>query len=80
MWIVLSHESIVFNCIFFPYILIHTKPCGAGRDGGLAWQGLTSPEVLGATIFAALVPGTVAHLAQAVGQRTVPPSEAQVYS
>lgn len=50
-----------------------------GRDGGLAWQGLTSPEVLGATIFAALVPGTVAHLAQAVGQRTVPPSEAQVY-
>ncbi|KAG0594713.1 hypothetical protein M758_UG102300 [Ceratodon purpureus] len=50
-----------------------------GRDGGLAWQGLTSPEVLGATIFAALVPGTLAHLAQAVGQKTIPPSEAQVY-
>lgn len=51
---------------------------GAGRDGGLAWQGLASPEVVSVTIFAALVPGTLAHLAQAVGQKTIPPSEAQV--
>lgn len=51
----------------------------AGRDGGLAWQGLASPEVAGATIFAAFAPGTLAHLAQAVGQKTIPPSEAQVY-
>lgn len=50
-----------------------------GRDGGLAWQGLASPEVVSVTIFAALVPGTLAHLAQAVGQKTIPPSEAQVY-
>lgn len=34
---------------------------------------------MGATIFAALVPGTLAHLAQAVGQKTIAPSEAQVH-
>lgn len=74
-------RSSVCNCLLSVGLLMDgiNIMWAAGRDGGLAWQGLASPEVLGATIFAALVPGTLAHLAQFVGQRTIPPSEAQVH-
>lgn len=75
--IFLAAECVAPVCSFL--IVVFLWIWNAGRDGGLAWQGLTSPEVAGATIFAAFAPGTLAHLAQAVGQKTIPPSEAQVY-
>lgn len=40
---------------------------------------LPSPSVLLAIIFSALVPGTLASLAQTIGQKVIPAAEAQVY-
>lgn len=82
LWFSISMDwyTYTFTCSCRVYMHIKTTTVFAGRDGGLAWEGLNDPKVAGAIIYSALVPGTLAHLAQAVGQRVVPASEAQVQS
>eukprot|EP00850_Spirogloea_muscicola_P023765 SM000386S14582 [mRNA] locus=s386:52227:54240:- [translate_table: standard] len=50
-----------------------------GQDLSVVWEAWREPMLLGAAAFSAIVPGALASLAQAAGQRTVPATEAQVF-
>eukprot|EP00850_Spirogloea_muscicola_P019168 SM000185S04027 [mRNA] locus=s185:29832:33068:- [translate_table: standard] len=50
-----------------------------GQDLSVVWEAWHEPMLLGTAAFSAIVPGALASLAQAAGQRAVPATEAQVF-